>query len=151
MAPYLLPDPICLALCLQSFLFKAIPIFEGKMSFLYTDQWAFSLNLFTNLCLLIGKLRPLVCKVTVERCVFVALMVLFLIFPVCVLSPVLYLRNFSFICFLSLVSWLYLFLSSTQDIASHFYILCWADLVDISSFGLFISWNDFLSLLKCGK
>lgn len=139
MAPYLLPDPICLALCLQSFLFKAVPIFEGKMSFLYTDQWVFSLNLFTNLCLLIGKLRPLVCKVTVESCVFVALMLLFLIFPVCVLSPVLYLRNFSFICFLSLVSWLYLFLSSVQDIASRFYILCWADLVDINSFGLFIS------------
>ena len=49
------------------------------------------------------------CKVTVERCVFVALILLFLIFPVCVLSPVLYLRNFSFICFLSLASWLYLF------------------------------------------
>lgn len=74
------------------------------------------------------------CKVTVERCVFVAFMLLFLIFPVCVLNPVLYLRNFSFIYFLSLVSWLYLFLSSIQDIASHFYILCRAGLVDINSF-----------------
>lgn len=151
MASYLLPDPICLALCLQSFLFKAVPIFEGKMSFLYTDQWGFSLNLFTNLCLLIGKLRPLVCKVTVERCMFVVFTLLFLIFSVCVLSPVLYLRNFSFICFLSLVSWLLFFFSSIQDVASHFYILCRNGLVNINSFSLFISWNDFLSLLKCGR
>lgn len=83
MASYLLPDPICLALCLQSFLFKAVPIFEGKMSFLYTDQWGVSLNLFTNLCLLIGKLRLLVCKVTVERCMFVVFTLLFLIFCLC--------------------------------------------------------------------
>lgn len=86
MAPFLLSDPICLALCLQSFLFKAVSIFEGKISFLYTNQWAFSLNLFTNWYLLVGKLRPLVCKVTVERYVFVAFMLLFLLFPVLYLA-----------------------------------------------------------------
>lgn len=89
----------------------------------------------TNLCLLIGELRLLIFKVITGRYVLIAFNLFGVFVVICVLSPVLcFSSHYSFICFLSVASWICLLPSKLHNFSSA--IFDKAGLVDSNSYSL---------------
>lgn len=95
--------------------YSMVPVFEYKMC-LYRPKKLFLLIYPGNLCLLIRESRPLIFKIISERCEQITVIVC--ISVICVFSFILYFSYYNFACFLSVFSWLCLYLCSVQSVVS---------------------------------